>query len=81
MVRNGFTSFQVVVQAPAETSWWLFIGQNPENAVKITMYKESGGLLETEWISPIHPRERRCSGWICGPPGMLRCSGSRWNRS
>jgi len=29
VVRNGFTSF---VEAPAETKWWLFVGQNPENS-------------------------------------------------
>jgi hypothetical protein len=46
VVRNGFTSFQVVVQAPPDDKWWLFIGQNPENAFKITMYKESGEALQ-----------------------------------
>jgi hypothetical protein len=46
LVRNGFTSFQVVVQAPADAPWWLFVGQNPENAVKLTMYRESGEKLE-----------------------------------
>jgi hypothetical protein len=42
IVRNGFTSFQLVVEAPAETKWWLFVGQNPENSAKATMYRESG---------------------------------------
>ncbi len=42
VVRNGFTSFQVVVEAPAEAKWWLFVGQNPENSVKLTMYRELG---------------------------------------
>lgn len=46
LVRNGFNSFQMVVEVPAEKKWWLFVGQNPENAVKVTMYKESGGGLE-----------------------------------
>jgi hypothetical protein len=46
VVRNGFTSFQVVVQAAPEDKWWLFIGQNPENAFKVTMYKESGEQLQ-----------------------------------
>jgi hypothetical protein len=45
VVRNGFTSFQVVVEAPAETTWRLFVGQNPENSVKVTMYRESGANL------------------------------------
>jgi hypothetical protein len=46
VVRNGFTSFQVAVEAPAETKWWLFLGQNPENVFKLTLLKESGDLLE-----------------------------------
>jgi hypothetical protein len=46
LVRNGFTSFQVVVQVPAETKWWLFVGQNPENSVKVTLYRERGELPE-----------------------------------
>jgi hypothetical protein len=46
VVRNGFTSFQVVVQAPAGKHWQLHMGQNPENAVVVTMYRESGDPLE-----------------------------------
>ncbi len=46
LLRNGFTSFQVVVQAPADRKWWLFIGQNPADSVKVTMYRESAGKLE-----------------------------------
>jgi hypothetical protein len=46
IVRNGFISFQVVVEVPGETKWLLFVGQNPENSVKVTMYRELGGSLE-----------------------------------
>jgi hypothetical protein len=46
VVRNGFTSFQMVVEAPSEAKWWLFVGQNPENSVKVTMYREAGASLE-----------------------------------
>jgi hypothetical protein len=46
VVRNGFTSFQVVVQAPSGKHWQLHVGQNPENAVSITLYHESGDALE-----------------------------------
>jgi hypothetical protein len=48
VARNAFTSFQVVVQAPENKSWWLYIGQNPENAVRVTMYREAEGKLEPE---------------------------------
>lgn len=43
LVRNGFTSFQVVVRAPTGKEWWLYVGQNPENVLKIIVYRESGG--------------------------------------
>jgi len=46
IVRNGFTSFQVVVQAPKGTPYWLHIGQNPDNAVRVTMYRENREKLE-----------------------------------
>ena len=48
LVRNGFTSFQIVVQAPTEARWWLFVGENPEDSVKIAMYRlaSTGGTLE-----------------------------------
>lgn len=46
LVRNGFTSFQVAVQVKKGTPYWLFIGQNPENAVKIALYRDSGAKLE-----------------------------------
>jgi hypothetical protein len=46
MVRNGFTSFQAVVQAPAEAQWRLMVSQNPEDSVKVTIYRESGASIE-----------------------------------
>lgn len=46
LVRNGFTSFQIVVQVPPETQYWLHIGQNPEAAVRVTLYRKSGDKLE-----------------------------------
>ena len=74
LVRNGFTSFQVVVQAPADAHWWLFVGQNPENAVKLTMYRESGDMLEPVDL-PRHERgHARCCGWMCGPRRSARAA-------
>jgi hypothetical protein len=46
LVRNGFTSFQVVIEAEAGVRWRLHVGQNPENAVRVTMYRESGQDLQ-----------------------------------
>src|SRR5258708_23455887 len=50
IVRNGFTSFQIAIQYPSMAaslaSWTLYVGQNPENAFKITLYRRSGEKLE-----------------------------------
>jgi hypothetical protein len=46
LARNAYTSFQVVVQADEHTLWRLHVGQNPENAVRVTIYHEMGARLE-----------------------------------
>src|SRR5258708_541883 len=48
VARNAFTSFQVVVEVPENKSWWRYIGLNPENAVRVTVYREADGELEPE---------------------------------
>ena len=53
--RNAYSSFQVVVEASAEKEWWLHIGQNPEDAVRVTMYRESGDKLEPVPL-PVHSK-------------------------
>lgn len=44
--RNGFTSFQVVIQVPDRTRFLMYVGQNPENAVRVTLYRRRGEELE-----------------------------------
>ena len=46
LARNAYTSFQVSVQPDGEKLWALHIGQNPENAVRVEMYRENGDRLE-----------------------------------
>ena len=46
IVRNGFTSFQVVVRVPKNTPYSLYIGENPLHAAKVTLYRESTGHME-----------------------------------
>ena len=46
LLRNGFTSFQVVVQVPANTPYVLRIGQNPDKAAKVTLYRGAEGRLQ-----------------------------------
>jgi hypothetical protein len=78
LVRNGFTSFQVVVQAPADVRWWLFVGQNPESAVKVTMYRESGAALEQSLEQVELPRQSSGTEvlwmdvWTSGDAGVDR---------
>jgi hypothetical protein len=53
IVRNGFTSFQIVVQVKNGTSYWLHIGQNPE-AFRIRLYTESDRGVLTPADLPFH---------------------------
>lgn len=46
LVRNGFTSFQVAITAQRGEHWQLFLGQNPENAATVTVYRETGQRLD-----------------------------------
>ena len=46
IARNAFSSFQIVVDVARGTSYQLYIAQNPENAVEVTLYRENGDKLE-----------------------------------
>ena len=46
IARNAFSSFQVVVEVPRGTPYQLYIAQNPEHAVDVTLYRENGDKLE-----------------------------------
>jgi hypothetical protein len=46
LIRNGFTSFQVVVQVPPSTPYILRIGQNPDNAAKVAFYRLTESRME-----------------------------------
>lgn len=48
VARNAFTSFQIVVQPTTEATWKLYVAQNPENAVEVTLYREVGDKLVKE---------------------------------
>jgi hypothetical protein len=39
--RNGFTSFFLTANIPAGISYMLDVGQNPENAARIVLYRQS----------------------------------------
>lgn len=46
IARNAYSSFQVVVDVPQGTSYQLYVAQNPENSVEVTLYRENGDKLE-----------------------------------
>jgi len=46
LVRNGYTSFQVVIQVPPQKRFEMQMGLNPENAVSVSLYRRDGGMLE-----------------------------------
>ena len=40
VARNAYASFHLVARIPARSEYSIYIGQNPENAVKATLYRE-----------------------------------------
>lgn len=46
IARNAFSSFQVVVDVPRGTPYQLYVAQNPENSVEVTLYRENSEKLE-----------------------------------
>jgi hypothetical protein len=48
--RQAFTSFRIVVSAPAGKHFSLFLGENPENVLQTTLYKEIWTQVGKSWI-------------------------------
>ena len=46
VARNAFSSFQVAIQVSPGTKFAVYIGQNPESAVKVTLYRRASSKLE-----------------------------------
>jgi hypothetical protein len=45
VARNAFSSFQLAIQVPHGVKFLVYIGQNPDNAAKVTLYRRAGGEL------------------------------------
>jgi hypothetical protein len=45
VARNAFSSFQLVIQVPHGVTFLVYVGQNPDNAAKVTLYRRDGGKL------------------------------------
>jgi hypothetical protein len=50
VARNAHASFHIVVSAPPKTSYFLFIGVEPVNACRVSLYKEHFLRSGTGWI-------------------------------
>jgi hypothetical protein len=50
VARNGYASFHVVVIVPPQTPFVLHFGQNPEDVLKLTVYKERFVKVGQAWI-------------------------------
>jgi hypothetical protein len=45
VARNAFSSFQLAIQVPRGVKFLIYIGQNPDSAAKVTLYRRDGGKL------------------------------------
>lgn len=52
--RNGWSAFHVIVEGPALTQFKLWIGQNPEDAVQVELFRD-GHRVETPYSSVVPP--------------------------
>jgi hypothetical protein len=46
VARDAFSSFQIAIQVPQGTKFRLYVGQNPDDAAKVTLYRRRAGKLE-----------------------------------
>jgi hypothetical protein len=57
LARNGHLSVHVVVTAPRGTNYFLYAGVNPENTVRVQVYREHfvscGQTLCPDWLTPV----------------------------
>ncbi len=56
VARNGHASFHVAVTVPAGAQYTLFFGQNPEGALKLTVYKERHVRRGNAWVPDVLER-------------------------
>jgi hypothetical protein len=61
VARNAFSSFQLAIQVPRGVKFLIYIGQNPDNAAKVTLYRRDGGKL----VPVVVPYEGVSSEVLC----------------
>ena len=50
LARNAHASYRAAVTVPAGTPYSLYLGQNPEGFLGVTMYKEVHALRGAQWV-------------------------------
>jgi hypothetical protein len=45
VARKAFSTFQLAIQVPRGVKFLVYIGQNPDNAAKVTLYRREGAKL------------------------------------
>src|ERR1700726_2482135 len=46
VARNAFSSFQIAIQVPQGTKFLVYVGQNPDDAAKVTLYRRRASKLD-----------------------------------
>jgi hypothetical protein len=46
VARHAFSSFQIAIQVPQGTKFLIYMGQNPDDAAKVTLYRRHADKLE-----------------------------------
>src|ERR1700731_5400507 len=46
VARNAFSSFQIAIQVPRGTKFLVYMGQNPDDAAKVMLYRRRVEKLE-----------------------------------
>lgn len=49
VARNAWTTFRVVVEAPPGKPYYIYVAQNPDDVVGITLYQEEYAQQGNEW--------------------------------
>jgi hypothetical protein len=50
VARNAFTTWRIAVEAPPGAAYHLYIGQNPDDTAKVTLYQEEYSSQGEEWL-------------------------------
>jgi hypothetical protein len=65
LARGAWASYVVALTPPEGKPWWVFIGQNPENAVEVRMYKPVFARYGDVWIpDALEPLEMNDMGGL-----------------